>query len=94
MTDAPDNTSWRAGEPVGIWKAGYVRKAAYKGFAQGLAEQKLSDDLADLKPLKSYIKRSNHPIFKISGALDVSEFSSNATLKTIEIGRASCRERV
>lgn len=83
MTDAPDNTSWRAGEPVGIWKAGYVRKAAYKGFAQGLAEQKLSDDLADLKPLKSYIKRSNHPIFKISGALDVSEFSSNATLKTI-----------
>ena len=83
MTDAPDNTSWRAGEPVGIWKSGYIRKAAYKGFAQGLAEKELSDDLANLKPLKSYIDRTKHPIFKFSGALDVSEFSSSSVLKTI-----------
>ena len=83
MTDAPDNTSWRAGEPVGIWKSGYIRKAAYKGFAQGLAEKELTDDLGNLKPLKSYIDRTKHPIFKFSGALDVNDFASNSTLKTI-----------
>ncbi len=83
MTDAPDNTSWRAGEPVGIWKSGYIRKAAYKGFAQGLAETKLTDDLGNLKPLISYIDRTKHPIFKFSGALDVNDFASNSTLKTI-----------
>ena len=85
MTDAPDNSGWRASEPVGIWKSGYIRKASYKGFAQGLAEKKLSADLNSLDPLKSYIDRTKHPIFKFSGALDVNDFSSssNTTLKTI-----------
>ena len=83
MTDAPENSGWRAGEPVGIWKSGYSRKASYKGFAQGLAEQKLEASLNELQPLKSYIDRTKHPIFKFSGALDVSDFSSNSTLKTI-----------
>ena len=38
LTDAPSNSSWRGGEPVGIWTEGFKkRKAAYGGFADGLA---------------------------------------------------------
>lgn len=38
LTDAPTSSSWRGGEPVGIWTEGYkARKAAYAGFADGLA---------------------------------------------------------
>lgn len=37
QTDAPDNSGWRGGEPVGLWDANYSRKPAYGGFADGLA---------------------------------------------------------
>ena len=38
LTDAPKNSGWRGGEPVGIWTEGYKkRKAAYIGFANGLS---------------------------------------------------------
>lgn len=38
LTDATSNSGWRAGEPVGIWTEGFKqRKAAYGGFADGLA---------------------------------------------------------
>ncbi len=38
LTDAPDGGGWRGGEPVGIWTEGFkARKAAYGGFADGLA---------------------------------------------------------
>lgn len=38
LTDAPSNSGWRGGEPVGIWTEGFkARKAAYIGFAKGLA---------------------------------------------------------
>lgn len=38
LTDAPTSSGWRGGEPVGIWTEGYkARKAAYAGFADGLA---------------------------------------------------------
>jgi GH35 family endo-1,4-beta-xylanase len=35
--DSPENASWRAGEPIGLWNLGYDRKHAYAGFANGLA---------------------------------------------------------
>lgn len=35
-TDAQDDSSWRGGEPVGLWDLNYNRKPAYAGFAEGL----------------------------------------------------------
>ena len=35
-TDAPSNSGWRGGEPVGIWTLDYYRKHVYAGFANGL----------------------------------------------------------
>lgn len=35
-TDAPSNSGWRRGEPVGIWDLNYYRKHAYAGFVRGL----------------------------------------------------------
>ncbi len=34
--DSPNSSSWRAGEPVGLWTESYKRKPAYAGFADGL----------------------------------------------------------
>lgn len=37
-TDSPeDNSSWRKGEPIGLWDLNYNRKPVYGGFANGLA---------------------------------------------------------
>lgn len=36
-TDAPTDSGWRGGEPVGLWDANYNRKHTYAGFADGLA---------------------------------------------------------
>jgi len=36
-TDAPANSGWRGGEPVGLWDLDYYRKHTYAGFADGLA---------------------------------------------------------
>ena len=36
-TDSPSGSSWRAGEPIGLWTSGYNRKHTYGGFANGLA---------------------------------------------------------
>ena len=36
LTDAPENSGWRAGEPVGLWYLDYSRKPAYGGWAEGL----------------------------------------------------------
>ncbi|WP_205461847.1 endo-1,4-beta-xylanase [Mangrovibacterium lignilyticum] len=33
--DSPASSSWRAGEPIGLWAEGYSRKPAYGGFADG-----------------------------------------------------------
>jgi GH35 family endo-1,4-beta-xylanase len=35
--DSSDDSSWRAGEPIGLWTEDYSRKRAYSGFADGLA---------------------------------------------------------
>ena len=36
-TDAPVDSGWRGGEPVGLWDKDYYRKHTYAGFADGLA---------------------------------------------------------
>ena len=36
-TDAPGDSGWRGGEPVGLWDKDYYRKHTYAGFADGLA---------------------------------------------------------
>ncbi|WP_303919229.1 endo-1,4-beta-xylanase [Draconibacterium sediminis] len=35
--DSPKESSWRAGEPIGLWNESYFRKPAYAGFADGLS---------------------------------------------------------
>ena len=40
LTDAPTNSGWRPGLPVGLWNLNYQRKPAYGGFADGLANKK------------------------------------------------------
>ena len=37
VTDAPADSGWRKGEPVGLWDKDYYRKHTYAGFADGLA---------------------------------------------------------
>jgi len=39
-TDSPASSSWRGGEPIGLWKLDYTRKPAYAGFADGLKSLK------------------------------------------------------
>lgn len=36
-TDAPADSGWRKGQPVGLWDLNYNRKPAYAGFAEGLS---------------------------------------------------------
>ncbi|PSK82750.1 endo-1,4-beta-xylanase [Prolixibacter denitrificans] len=35
--DSPDDSSWRTGEPIGLWTLSYNRKPAYGAFADGLS---------------------------------------------------------
>lgn len=37
VTDSPASSSWRAGQPIGLWDLDYNRKHTYAGFADGLA---------------------------------------------------------
>ena len=34
--DSPVNSFWRAGEPIGLWTEGMIRKPSYMGVAEGL----------------------------------------------------------
>lgn len=40
--DSPENSSWRAGEPIGLWTEGLSRKLAYKGVIEGLSGQNVN----------------------------------------------------
>jgi len=42
--DSPANSSWRAGEPIGLWTLDLNRKRAYGGYANGLAGRDVSAD--------------------------------------------------
>ena len=44
ITDAPENSGWRKGEPVGLWTLDYDRKRAYGGFAEGLKKSSVPGD--------------------------------------------------
>ena len=37
LTDSPADSSWRKGQPTGLWDSNYCRKHTYAGFADGLA---------------------------------------------------------
>ncbi len=37
--DSPASSSWRAGEPIGLWTEGFVRKPAYVGVAEALSKK-------------------------------------------------------
>lgn len=37
-TDSPEGSSWRGGQPIGLWTGNYNRKHTYAGFADGLAD--------------------------------------------------------
>ena len=39
--DSPESSSWRGGEPIGLWTQDYTRKPAYGGFANGLAGEEV-----------------------------------------------------
>ena len=39
LTDAPTDSGWRPGKPVGLWNLNFQRKPAYGGFADGLANK-------------------------------------------------------
>jgi endo-1,4-beta-xylanase len=39
ILDSQDNASWRPGEKIGLWDLRYMRKPAYKSFAEGLAQK-------------------------------------------------------
>lgn len=38
-TDSPEGSSWRGGQPIGLWTENYIRKHTYAGFADGLANK-------------------------------------------------------
>ena len=44
LTDSPTGSSWRPGEPIGLWTIDLYRKRAYAGFANGLAGRDVSAD--------------------------------------------------
>lgn len=44
--DSPKSSSWRGGEPIGLWTEAYARKHAYAGFANGLAGRDINTDQA------------------------------------------------
>ena len=62
-TDAPSNSGWRGGEPVGFWDLNYYRKHAYAGIAEGLGgvasgiEQVAADD----------VESADAPIYNLQG---------------------------
>jgi endo-1,4-beta-xylanase len=37
--DSPASSSWRAGEPIGLWNEGFVRKPAYVGVVDALSKK-------------------------------------------------------
>ena len=46
-TDAPKDSGWRPGLPVGLWDLNYLRKHTYAGFAVGLGAPKYWENLAE-----------------------------------------------
>lgn len=72
-TDAPSNSGWRGGEPVGIWDINYYRKHAYAGFVRGFGG--VVSGIEDIKADESSAKKG---IYDLSGrrVSDGTDFST------------------
>ena len=62
-TDAPVNSGWRGGEPVGIWDLGYYRKHVYAGFVRGLGG--VPSGIKDVK--KDEVTDASKGIYNLNG---------------------------
>jgi GH35 family endo-1,4-beta-xylanase len=63
-TDSPENSGWRANEPVGIWDLDFYRKHAYAGFVRGLGGE--TSGIKKIEADKS-VKTSTKGIYTING---------------------------
>ena len=62
-TDAPENSGWRGGEPVGIWDLSYYRKHVYAGFVRGLGG--VSSGIKDVR--KDEVTDASKGIYNLNG---------------------------
>ena len=62
-TDAPENSGWRGGEPVGIWDLSYYRKHVYAGFVRGLGG--VPSGIKDVK--KDEVTEASKGIYNLNG---------------------------
>ena len=62
-TDAPANSGWRGGEPVGIWDLNYYRKHVYAGFVRGLGG--VASGIKDVK--KDEATEASKGIYNLNG---------------------------
>ena len=62
-TDAPENSGWRGGEPVGIWDLNYYRKHVYAGFVRGLGG--VPSGIKDVK--KDEVTDASKGIYNLNG---------------------------
>ena len=62
-TDAPANSGWRGGEPVGIWDLNYYRKHVYAGFVRGLGG--VPSGIKDVK--KDEVTEASKGIYNLNG---------------------------
>ena len=62
-TDAPENSGWRGGEPVGIWDLNYYRKHVYAGFVRGLGG--VPSGIKDVK--KDEVTEASKGIYNLNG---------------------------
>ena len=62
-TDAPENSGWRGGEPVGIWDLSYYRKHVYAGFVRGLGG--VPSGIKDVK--KDEVTDASKGIYNLNG---------------------------
>lgn len=62
-TDAPENSGWRGGEPVGIWDLNYYRKHVYAGFVRGLGG--VPSGIKDVR--KDEVTEASKGIYNLNG---------------------------
>lgn len=62
-TDAPANSGWRGGEPVGIWDLNYYRKHVYAGFVRGLGG--VPSGIKDVR--KDEVTEASKGIYNLNG---------------------------
>ena len=62
-TDAPENSGWRGGEPVGIWDLSYYRKHVYAGFVRGLGG--VPSGIKDVR--KDEVTEASKGIYNLNG---------------------------